>query len=158
PFAAVIFGATGDLAARKLLPALFNLWEKKFLPASFAIAGVGRRPKSDSQFRDETRKALANFGGQDAADNLWNDFAHHLFYQQADFTTTEGQARLAQRLKLLEKEQNLPGNRLFYLATDPEYFAAIVEQLSAQQLVQAVERPWSRVVIEKPFGHDLASA
>ncbi len=158
PFTLVIFGATGDLTARKLLPALFSLWKHRFFPESFAVVGVGRRPKNDDLFRQETHTAISNFGEQKASDGAWNDFAPQLYYQQADFTSKEGQANLAQRLKLLEKEHSLPGNRLFYLATDPEYFAPIISQLTAQGLVRPAQRPWSRVVIEKPFGHDLASA
>jgi glucose-6-phosphate 1-dehydrogenase len=158
PFSLVIFGATGDLTARKLLPALFNLWRQQYFPESFILVGVGRRPKNDEQFRQETRAAIGKFGEQKAADGSWNDFASHLYYQQSDFTTKEGEANLAKRLQVLETDNGLPGNRLFYLAVDPEYFCPIVTQLSAQGLVRPALTPWSRVVIEKPFGHDLASA
>jgi glucose-6-phosphate 1-dehydrogenase len=86
-------------------------------------------------------------------------FLAHVFYQRADFTAAEGMSGLTQRLEKLETEQNLPGNRLFYLATDPEYFCTIIDGLAASRLVRSeVERPWARVVIEKPFGRDLASA
>jgi glucose-6-phosphate 1-dehydrogenase len=158
PFSLVIFGATGDLTARKLLPALFNLWKQQYFPESFVLVGVGRRPKNDNQFRDETRKAIGNFGEQKTADGPWTEFASHVYYQQSDFTSKEGEANLAKRLQGLEKDNGLPGNRLFYLAVDPEYFAPIIAQLTSQGLTRRVPQPWSRVVIEKPFGHDLASA
>jgi glucose-6-phosphate 1-dehydrogenase len=158
PFALVIFGATGDLTARKLLPALYGLWCGRFLPPEFAVVGVGRRDKGDEQFREETRRAVTEFRGSPAGDALAG-FAGHVFYHRADFTTLEGHRSLARRLQELEARQKLPGNRLFYLATDPEYFAPIVQYLAEAGLVRREgPRPWSRVVIEKPFGHDLASA
>jgi glucose-6-phosphate 1-dehydrogenase len=159
PFTLVIFGATGDLTARKLLPALFSLFHRQYLPAHFAIVGVGRRPKTDEQFREDAQKAITAFGEDKTADVRASGFGPHLYYHRADFTSAEGQQSLAQRLQRLEQELGLPGNRLFYLATDPEYFTPIIEQLSAQKLIhREIVHPWSRVVIEKPFGHDLASA
>jgi glucose-6-phosphate 1-dehydrogenase len=159
PFTLVIFGATGDLAARKLLPALFSLADNQYLPSRYVIVGVGRRAKTDEQFREEAGKDIAAFREVKTTNGLDSDFNSRLHYHRADFTRAEDHQSLGQRLRLLEKELNLPGNRLFYLATDPEYFAPIVEQLSAQGLVdRESHQPWSRVVIEKPFGHDLASA
>jgi glucose-6-phosphate 1-dehydrogenase len=159
PFTLVIFGATGDLAARKLLPALHSLFEHRYLPSAFAIFGVGRRPKSDDQFREEAQKAIATFGELKPGDGFAAGFARHLYYQAADVTDPATSQGLAQRVQQLEKELGLPGNRMFYLATDPDYFAPIIEQLAAVQLThRELGQPWSRVVIEKPFGHDLASA
>jgi glucose-6-phosphate 1-dehydrogenase len=160
PFTIVIFGATGDLAARKLLPALFRLWCGRFFPPAWAVVGVGRREKSDDQFREDMRQSVHRFGQAtgDAGDS-WNRFAQNVSYHRADFTTTAGLQGLARRLSQLEAGQQLSGNRLFYLATDPDYFAPIVEGLAAASLVDRNrEQPWARVVIEKPFGHDLASA
>ncbi len=158
PFTLVLFGATGDLAGRKLLPALSSLLHSKYLPQDFAIVGIGRRDKTDQAFRDDVRKDLAEFrkgvSAEDAA-----DFLAHVFYQRTDFTTADGMRELAERLHELERQRNLPGNRLFYLATDPEFFRPIVEGLATAGLIRREEdRPWARVVIEKPFGHDLASA
>jgi glucose-6-phosphate 1-dehydrogenase len=158
PFTVVIFGATGDLAARKLLPALFGLWCGRFLPSEFAIVALGRRDKSDEQFREDTRRAISTFRGSSSAEAL-GKFATQVYYQRTDFTTADGQRGLARRLQELETRLKLPGNRLFYLATDPEYFATIIQLLAETGLVRREQpRPWSRVVIEKPFGHDLASA
>jgi glucose-6-phosphate 1-dehydrogenase len=158
PFTLVLFGATGDLAGRKLLPALSSLLQSKYLPAEFAIVGIGRRDKSDRAFRENVRTTFTEFRkGASAADV--NDFLSHVFYQSADFTNPEGMRGLAQRLQDLERELKLPGNRLFYLATDPEFFGPIVENLAGSGLIKReIDRPWARVVIEKPFGNDLASA
>lgn len=158
PFTLVLFGATGDLAGRKLLPALASLLHGKYLPAEFTIVGVGRREKTDEAFRDDIRKHFTEFrSNASAAEN--DDFLSHVYYQRSDFTTPEGMSGLAGRLHDLEHERNLRGNRLFYLATDPEFFRPIVDGLAGAGLIHREEdRPWGRVVIEKPFGHDLASA
>jgi glucose-6-phosphate 1-dehydrogenase len=159
PFALVIFGATGDLAARKLLPALCGLWQDRLLPERMAVVGVGRRDKTDDAFRADVRADLVRFRGAVPAGADGQDFLAHVYYHRADFTTTEGLQGLGRRLGELEAQRGLPGNRLYYLATDPEFFAPIVEGLGAAGLVQREpERPWARVVIEKPFGHDLQSA
>jgi glucose-6-phosphate 1-dehydrogenase len=158
PFTLVLFGATGDLAGRKLLPALASLLQNKYLPENFAIVGIGRRDKTDKSFRDDIKKDFAEFRkAAPVADT--EDFLTHVFYQRTDFTTADGIKELAGRLHELEQERKLPGNRLFYLATDPEFFRPIVEGLAGAGLIRRdVDDPWARVVIEKPFGHDLASA
>src|ERR1700691_2051235 len=114
PFTLVLFGATGDLAGRKLLPALSSLMQSKYLPEEFAIVGVGRRDKTDQAFRDDVRGHLATFRKEASAADV-ADFLPHVFYQRSDFTTAEGLRGLAQRLPELERQRNLPGNRLFYL-------------------------------------------
>jgi glucose-6-phosphate 1-dehydrogenase len=158
PFTLVLFGATGDLAGRKLLPALAGLMQNRYLPREFAIVGIGRRDKTDPVFRDDVQKDLGEFRRNASADDTAG-FLPHVFYQRSDFTTAEGMKGLATRLRDVESKQGLPGNRLFYLATDPEFFRPIVEGLTGAGLIRREEdRPWARVVIEKPFGHDLASA
>ena len=158
PFVLVLFGATGDLAARKLLPALAGLLQNNYLPQQFAIICVGRRDKTDASFRDDVKKHLAEFRKNTSADAV-ETFLAHVFYQQTDFTTREGMQELAERLHDLERQQNLPGNHLFYLATDPEFFRPIVAGLAGAGLIRREEeQPWARVVIEKPFGHDVTSA
>jgi glucose-6-phosphate 1-dehydrogenase len=160
PCTIVIFGATGDLAKRKLLPALYGLWHAQFLPEQFAIVGVGRGDKADVVFREEiVMKAIQEFRKDAPKSDGWQAFLSRIFYQSADFTKATGMDALADRIRRLEGDQRLPGNRLFYLATDPEYFGPAIERLSATGMVRREpELPWSRVVIEKPFGHDLASA
>ncbi len=160
PFTVVIFGITGALAGGKLLPALFSLWRNDYFPHSFVIVGVGRREKSDAQLRADLREAAQAHGGLPAElGEAWDRFAASLFYHRADFAVAEGYPALAGRLQALEKERGLTGNRLYYLATDPEAFPVIVEQLAdAKLLHREPGLPWTRVVIEKPFGKDLASA
>jgi glucose-6-phosphate 1-dehydrogenase len=158
PFTLVLFGATGDLAGRKLFPALASLLKDRYLPEQFAIVGIGRRDKTDQGFRDDVKKDLAEFG--DGTSTATGDaFLSHVFYQRLDFTTPQGMKGLVERLHDLEGKQKLQGNRLFYLATDPEFFGPIVKNLSEAGLVRRKEEhPWTRIVIEKPFGHDLTSA
>jgi glucose-6-phosphate 1-dehydrogenase len=160
PATVVIFGATGDLTSRKLLPALFSLWHDGYLATSTAVVAAARRDKSDHQFRDEHRgTAEAHLREHSGAKDSWDEFAQHLFYQRTDFGRADDYRALAERLAKLEAERSLPGNRLFYLATDPDYFATIVARLVGAGLVRReATEPWTRVLIEKPFGHDLASA
>lgn len=157
PFTLVILGVTGDLAARKILPSLYGLWQRGHLPPKFAIVGVGRRDKNDQAFRADVRDAVLHFGHQNPADDCWNELADHLFYCRADFQASLQE--LADDIRQIEKRQGLPGNRLCYLSVDPDYFAPLVEKLAAVGLIERNGgTPWSRVVIEKPFGHDLSSA
>ena len=158
PFTLVLFGATGDLAARKLLPALAGLLKSRYLPHEFAVVGIGRRDKSDQAFREDAQNDLAKYCKDASADDV-ADFLSHVFYQRSDFTSSEGMKGLSGRVHDLERQRNLPGNRLFYLATDPQFFCSVVESLARVGLVRREEdRSWARVVIEKPFGHDLTSA
>jgi len=160
PFTVLIFGATGDLANRKLFPALFALAKAGQLPDNFAILGTGRRPKADEAFRRGVRDAIVEHRGAEfvtAAD--WSLFAPHLYYQSADFTVEEGMQSLRQQMEAIEKDRGLPGNRLFYVATDPDFFAGIVEGLDRSGLCRREPTtPWTRTVIEKPYGRDLESA
>ena len=157
PFTLVIFGATGDLAARKLFPAVFALARGQFLPAHFVVVGVGRREKDDRAFRDDVRKSLVA-AHADAPSEEVDDFLARVFYHRADLGATESLAGLGRRLGELEKAQELPGNRLFYLATDAEFFVPTVAGLAANGMTGGMENRWARVVIEKPYGHDLTSA
>jgi glucose-6-phosphate 1-dehydrogenase len=157
PFTLVMFGATGDLAARKLFPAVFALARGQFLPARFIVVGVGRRGKDDSAFREDARRSLAT-AHADAPREEVDGFLCRVFYHRADFTTAEGLAGLGRRLGELEGEHGLAGNRLFYLATDPEFFVPLVAGLAGNGLTRADKNRWARAVIEKPFGRDLASA
>jgi glucose-6-phosphate 1-dehydrogenase len=160
PAVLVIFGATGDLAARKLFPALFGLDQGGYLPADLVIIGIGRRTKNDEQFRDDVRQALAKFRPDAATDAaLAERFIARVFYQCTDFGKLEGMVGLRQRIESVEQAHRLPGNRLFYLATDSDFFAPITDTLSDAGMVAELDGgPWKRVVIEKPFGRDLTTA
>lgn len=160
PVILVIFGATGDLTARKLMPALFNLWRNGFFAVPLAIVGIGRRDKPGKQFQEELKKAIFQHQGPDsAAAKAWEQFTSHLHYHRSDFTQAGSYQALSDFLVNLDRQQGVTSSHLYYLATDPAYFAPIVENLAAAKLVtDGTGHPWSRVVIEKPFGTDLASA
>jgi len=159
PCAIVLFGATGDLTHRKLVPALFHLDQGGHLPGEVAIVGFARRDWSDDQFRDELKKSLAN-PKDPGFESAWDDFAPRISYNASNFDDPEGYAKLKAALDKVDGTHGTRGNRLYYLAVSPEYFAVIVEQLGKAGLIGGDDpgAPWTRVVIEKPFGHDLASA
>lgn len=157
----VIFGATGDLTARKLIPALYNLKREGQLPGHFACVGFARRPKTHDQFRDEMLHAVNQFSRSKPADpQLWKTFSEQLFYLQSEFDHDEGYEELNQLLHKLDSQLGTKGNRVFYLSVQPSYFTTIVEKLSQHHLIYPmnVEDKWSRIIIEKPFGEDTDSA
>ena len=150
---AVIFGASGDLTRRKLIPALYNNFRKKRLPAGLRIVGFARRDWSDDQFRDRLGTGVKEYGtGFDA--RVWNDFALNIQYFQGDLDTHEDYQKLHSTLKDMEKE---PSDRLYYLATAPEFYGPGCDHLAAAGMT-AEERGQRRIIIEKPFGRDLTSA
>jgi glucose-6-phosphate 1-dehydrogenase len=154
PCAVVIFGATGDLTHRKLVPALYNLAHEGQLPPSFAVVGFARRPKSQDEFRAELRKAVEEHARfQPINPAVWDAFAQGIFYHQSEFANPDGYASLAKLLKQLDRERGTAGNRLFYLATAPTEFETIIQQLGALH-----ENNQARIVIEKPFGRSLGTA
>jgi glucose-6-phosphate 1-dehydrogenase len=152
----VIFGASGDLTKRKLLPALFHLRQANLLPKQFAIVGVARRPLG-GEFAADMREGVVEFGGADTSDPELDEFVQHVSYFALNFDDPASYAGLKTELDRIATEKNIGGNRLFYLATAPEFFTGIIENLGAQGLAQP-EKGATAVVIEKPFGHDLDSA
>src|SRR3954469_13119442 len=154
----VIFGATGDLTMRKLIPALYNLSADGELPPSVAIVGFARRPKTDEEFRKEQQESTKKFSRQEVRDEIWDGFANALFYHQSEFHDANGYKTLAERLEKIDKERGIGGNRLFYLAVAPDQFEAILQNLKAAGLTEPAEGGWARVIVEKPFGTDLPSA
>src|ERR1051325_7374784 len=158
PCSIVIFGATGDLTHRKLLPALYNLAADGELPPAVTVIGFARRPKTDDDFRKEMEESVKKFSRQTVRDEIWKTFSQSLFYHQSDFADESGLKLLAERLKKIDKERGPRGNRLFYLAIGPEQFEPILKHLKAAGLNKAPEGSWARVIVEKPFGTDLDSA
>src|SRR3954464_13176952 len=154
----VIFGATGDLTMRKLIPALYNLSADGELPPAVAIVGFARRPKTDEVFRKEQQESTTKFSRQQVRDEIWDDFAQALFYHQSEFHDATGYKTLAERLEKIAKERGTGGNRLFYLAVAPDQFEAILKNLKTAGLTEPSEGGWARVIVEKPFGTDLPSA
>jgi glucose-6-phosphate 1-dehydrogenase len=159
PFALVIFGASGDLTRRKLMPALWSLFAARTLPEPFVILAVSRTMMTDEEFRTRTREAVQQFARtKPPSDNVWNRFASSLHYHAGDPNRPELYAQLTSRLEALEQQRGGgPANRLFYCATPPSLYDDIVEHLGTSGLSRA-EHGWTRIVIEKPFGRDYASA
>src|SRR5436309_11097569 len=158
PCAIVIFGATGDLAHRKLIPALYNLAADGELPAGAAIVGFARRNKSDDEFRRDLEEAARKFSRQAVRDEIWKTFAQSIFYHRSEFDDESGYKRLAKRLDEIDKNYGTRGNRLFYFAAAPDQFEPILKHLKAAGLNETCQGSWARVIVEKPFGTDLASA
>lgn len=158
----VIFGATGDLTARKLLPALYNLAREGQLPPHFACVGFARREKTHESFRNEMLEAVNKYSRIKPVDpSLWAEFSQNLYYHRSEFDDEDGYDSLNKFLQTLDNRLGTGGNRVFYLSTQPSYFPTICEKLSQHKLIynsQTTSDRWSRVIIEKPFGHDLDSA
>ena len=162
PCILVIFGATGDLTGRKLAPAIYNLGKEGLLPAHFACVGFARREKTHEQFRSEMKLEIAaNSRTKPLDEPFWKTFQEQLYYHVSEFDSDEGYQKLAQLLAQLDAKLGTRGNRLFYLSVQPKFFPIIVEKLHKAGLIydtHTVEDRFSRVIIEKPFGHDLQSA
>ena len=156
PTAVVIFGASGDLTKRKLLPALYHLEQSGLLPAEFSVVGVARRPLQD-EFRKDMRDGILQFGGVKEGDSKLDEFMAKVSYHAMNFDDAEGYGKLKTLLESIDEKQGTKGNRLFYLATAPEYFADIIEQLGNHGMAKP-QHGKVHTIIEKPFGHDLASA
>jgi len=154
----VIFGATGDLARRKLLPALVNLAGRRALPEHFAVVGVGRTPMTDGAYRQSVVRSLGEFGSGPVDSALWAWLEPRLFYAFETLETLASYESLSDRLDALDGASAGRAGRLFYLATPPDAMADIVLRMSAVGLLNQEADSWRRVVFEKPFGHDLASA
>jgi glucose-6-phosphate 1-dehydrogenase len=160
PSTFVLFGATGDLAHRKVIPALYQLWRTHLLPHEFMLLAFGRRPYSDDAFRAELRAALEAYSRvQPIDETVWRQFSERIVYQRGDFDDEAAFDALAARLDALDAERGTRGNRLFYLATQPSAFAEIIGGLGRVGLDHEVHGAgWRRLIIEKPFGRDLDSA
>jgi len=159
PCSIVIFGASGDLTSRKLIPAFYHLCKEKLMPPDFRIVGFARREKTDAAWRGELRQALGQFSRTKPVDDkLWEEFSHHIFYCVGDLTDAAAYGRLEKQLAGFGSEP-LRRNLLFYLATLPSQFGVVAEQLRNGGLLEKdAKAGWQRLVIEKPFGHELASA
>ena len=159
PCSVIIFGASGDLTKRKLVPALYRLVQQRLLPAEFAIVGQARTPLSDDQFRDKMKTSVGQFSeARQVDDEVWNSFAQGLFYLPADIGSPDDYKKLSDLLDRIDRERGTGGNRLFYLSVAPRFYAQAVEQLGRAGLARPKEGSWVRVIIEKPFGTDLESA
>jgi glucose-6-phosphate 1-dehydrogenase len=158
PCVMVIFGASGDLTKRKLIPALYNLVVAKLLPEQFAVIGYARRPQTDDAFRDQLTQDMKTLGTTPVDAKVWAWLRERIHYVQGDVHDPAGFQRLASRLAEVEKEHGTQGNRFFYMAVAPEFFVDIVRHLGETGLATETNGKYARVVIEKPFGRDLQSA
>jgi glucose-6-phosphate 1-dehydrogenase len=157
PSTVVIFGASGDLTKRKLVPALYSLASDQLLPR-VAIVGTSRSEIADEAFRTSMRDGVEKHARRPLDPDVWGHFGSGIFYQKCSFDDLEQFKSLRKRLEQIEQQRNLPGNRLFYLSTPPSAFAPIIKNLGLAGLVDPKEKPYARVIIEKPFGTDLLSA
>ena len=157
PTTIVIFGASGDLTARKLIPALYNNFKKWRLPENVKVVGFARRPYTDESFRALLREGVAKFSMESFDATVWGKFVPRLHYFQGDLDVKEEFPKLEKYLLELEGG---PSNRLYYLATAPEHYAIVVGELGIACMAKPEDSPdvWRRIIIEKPFGRDLASA
>jgi glucose-6-phosphate 1-dehydrogenase len=154
PCVLVIFGASGDLTHKKLLPALYSLAYRQLLPEQFAVLGVARTDTGDEQFREDMRRAVEQHGRDELRDDVWGRLAEGMRYVSTDFASDEGENRVLKALARLDEERGTRGNRIYYLAVPPPAFPVIVEQMGRNR----DDKGWVRVIVEKPFGHDLESA
>lgn len=159
PCVLVIFGASGDLAMRKLIPAVFDLARENLLPDDFALVGYARSERTDEAYREECREAVKKHArGDGEARAVWESLAPRISYVRGDYGSADDHRRLADRLAKLDQQHNTGGNRLFYLSTPPNTFDDIIECLGQVHRAQEGGKAWQRIVIEKPFGYDLPSA
>jgi glucose-6-phosphate 1-dehydrogenase len=152
----VIFGASGDLTQRKLVPAIYQMRLDRRLPPEVTVVGVARRPWSHDYFREQMREGVEKFGGGIQNEELWEDFARGLFYCPGDIDNPESYQKLKAFLDELDQERRTRGNHIFYLSVSPNFFPEAIRQLGAAQLLADPVK--HRLVIEKPFGRDLSSA
>ena len=159
PCSVVIFGGGGDLALRKLIPGLYNLAVDGLLPTHINVVGVARTERDDETFRQMARDGAEKFSRQGLDRTCWDDFAKNLFYVGGSFSDSSTFARLKLRLEEVERESGVPGNRIFYLSIPPSGITDCAEQLRAGGLIRDPDDDaFSRVIVEKPIGHDLDSA
>ena len=159
PALMVIFGASDDLAHRKLLPALYNLVQKGLLPDDFTIVGYSRTAYTDAEFREMARGGVEKYADVEFREEEWQQFAQGIFYVTGGYDNPEGFARLKERIEALDQSRHTGCNHLFYLATPPSVYESVATQLGQANLVRpGDDQCWTRLVVEKPFGHDLASA
>jgi glucose-6-phosphate 1-dehydrogenase len=160
PCGLVLFGASGDLAERKLFPSLHHLHVTGLLPAPFYVVGVGRTAYSDDAFRDRVRESLRKFRPGADHDPRFGAFLGMFHYVTLDYASSDGYTTLAAQLAALDNKHHTGGNRLFYLSVPPSLYAVVGDHLAAAGLHRehAEELGWSRLIVEKPFGRDLASA
>ncbi|HMY76254.1 MAG TPA: glucose-6-phosphate dehydrogenase [Blastocatellia bacterium] len=158
PCVMVIFGATGDLTKRKLFPALYNLAKSDLLSREFAIVCTGRTEMTTEAFREQISQDIKKFATSDVSDDLWNWFKERIYYIGGNVQSADFYQNLKQLLSQVDGNHGTRGNYFYYLAVAPQFFGEVVRQLTVADLTKEENHQWRRVIIEKPFGHDLDSA
>jgi len=153
----VIFGGTGDLTHRKLMPALYNMLLDGLVPEHFKVVSIGRRDKTDDEYKNEIRASIDRHSRNKVDEDIWTRLKDMIKYYRFDFRDNDGYPKLKEYLEEIDKTANTRGNRIYYMAVAPEYFETIVHGLHSAKMAK-VEGSWSRLVIEKPFGKDLITA
>jgi len=157
----VIFGASGDLTHRKLVPALFDLYRKEHLPEGFAVLGVSRTKKTDASFRKQMVESLkGSFSGSTQDDAMVRKFVKHLYYQTMDISQASEYKKLKKRMEKVDKQYQIEGNYIYYLSIAPSMYETIVHNLGLEGLQKENrhDSACKRIIVEKPFGYDLTSA
>jgi glucose-6-phosphate 1-dehydrogenase len=154
PCALTIFGASGDLTQRKLIPALYALAFRNMLPSSFGVVGVARTPMSDDEFREKMKQAVLDHARDEFRQDVWDELAEGMHYVATDFADKGGEEQVIQCLNKVDEERGTSGNRVYYLAVPPAAIEAIVVAMGKRRAATG----WTRVIVEKPFGQDLESA
>lgn len=154
----VIFGASGDLTYRKLIPALYDLAFERLLPAGFSVIGFAHRDFTTESFREHMREGVQQFARRPFDAGVWEVFQEGLTYIRGSFGEADNYPPLQAELKRLDTERGTLGNRLYYLATPPDFYQAIIEQLGERGMNRGADGTWQRIIVEKPFGEDLESA
>ena len=158
PCVMVIFGAGGDLTKRKLIPALCNLAKDRLLSPHFAVIGFSSHSMTTEAFRAQLSKDIKEFATEPVNAELWDWFLERIYYVQGDFQDSAAYERLRDQIAAVEKAHSTQGNRFYYLAVSPKFFAPVAKQLGQAGLTQESDGKWARVIVEKPFGRDLDSA
>ncbi len=154
PCAMVIFGASGDLTHKKLFPALYSLAYRRLLPDRFGVVGVARSESTDDEFREDMKEAVQRYSRDEFREDVWEKLAGGMRWVGTDFADEGGEDRIAEVLNELDQERDTQGNRVYYLAVPPVAFKTIVEAIGKRRSTEG----WTRLIVEKPFGYDLASA
>jgi len=154
PCALVVFGASGDLTRRKLFPALYSLAARRLLPERFGVIGVARTPQTTKHWVAEMKQAVKEHGRDELRADIWNELADGMRYVATDFADDRGENAVVEVLKELDETRGTAGNRVYYLAVPPVAFETIVTELGERRSSEG----WTRLIVEKPFGHDRASA
>jgi len=154
PCALVIFGASGDLTKRKLFPALYSLALRGLLPERFGVVGVARSEETDDEFRERMKDAVQKYGRDEFKDDVWQSLAEGMRYVSTDFADERGEDRVLEALNELDEQRGTAGNRVYYLAVPPDAIATLLNEVGERRSTEG----WTRVIVEKPFGHDLDSA